>query len=68
MRSLNLLGSCHCVKSVRIKSFSGLNARKYRPEKLRIRTLFKQCVSVKAEAPLSSVSSQCFYLFQRWEF
>ena len=32
----------NCVKSVRIRSFSGPNARKYRPEKLRIRTLFTQ--------------------------
>ena len=41
----------HCVKSVFIWSFSGryfpafsLNAGKYRPEKLRIRTLFMQCI------------------------
>ena len=39
----------HCVKSVRIRSFSGPyfpvfspNARKYGQEKLRIRTLFMQ--------------------------
>ena len=32
----------HCVKSVRIRSFSGPNAGKYRLEKLRIRTLFTQ--------------------------
>ena len=39
----------HCVKSTRIRSFSGLyfpafglNTRKYGPEKLRIRTLFTQ--------------------------
>ena len=31
------------IKSVRIKSFSGPNAGKYQPEKLRIRTLFTQC-------------------------
>ena len=33
---------CHYVKSVCIRSFSGPNAGKYGPEKLRIRTLFKQ--------------------------
>ena len=40
----------HCVKSVRIRSYSGLyfptfelNTGKYGPEKLRIRTLFTQC-------------------------
>ena len=32
----------HCVKSVRIRSFSDPNAGKYIPEKLRIRTLFTQ--------------------------
>ena len=32
----------HCVKSVRIRSFSGPNAGKYGPEKLRIRTLCTQ--------------------------
>ena len=31
-----------CVESVRIWSFSGPNARKYGPEKLRIRTRFMQ--------------------------
>ena len=40
----------HCVKSVRIRSFSGpyfpgKNAGKYGTEKLRIRTLFTQCIS-----------------------
>ena len=45
----------HCVKSVFIWRFSGryfpafsLNAGKYRPEKLRIRTLFMQCIFKKA--------------------
>ena len=33
----------HCVKSVRILSYSGPNAGKYGLEKLRIRTLFTQC-------------------------
>ena len=32
----------HCVKSVRIRSFSGPNVRKYGPEKLRIGTLLTQ--------------------------
>ena len=42
---------CHCVKSVRIRSFSDTlyffvfnHNRKCLPEKLRIRTLFTQCV------------------------
>ena len=30
----------HYVRSVHIRSFSGTNAGKYGPEKLRIRTLF----------------------------
>ena len=55
-----LFAAFHCVKSVRIRSFSGPyfpafglntpylsvfspNTGKYRPEKLRIRTLFTQC-------------------------
>ena len=33
----------HCVKSVHIRSFSGPNAGKYGPDKLRIRTPFPQC-------------------------
>ena len=42
-------GAMHCVKSVRIRSFSvpflslfSPKAKKYDPEKLRIRTLFTQ--------------------------
>ena len=34
-----------CVKGVRIQSFSGSNAGKYRPEKLQIQTLFIQCLT-----------------------
>ena len=37
----------HCVKSVRIRSFSGPNAGKYGPENLRIRTLFTQWLSLE---------------------
>ena len=33
----------HCVKSVRIRSFSGPNAGKYGPENPRIRKPFTQC-------------------------
>ena len=48
----------HCVKSVRIQSFSGpyftvfsSNARKYGPEKLEMRTLFAQCLYRKQDLP-----------------
>ena len=34
----------HYVKSVGIRSFSGPNSGKYGPEKIRIRTLFTQCI------------------------
>ena len=34
----------HCMKSVRIRSFSGRNTGKYGPEKLRKRALFTQRV------------------------
>ena len=34
--------SRHCVKNVRIRSFSDPNAGKYRREKLQIWTIFKQ--------------------------
>ena len=59
LNTLRIVKKCHCVKSVRIWSFSGLyfpafglntvsifstNAGKYGPEKLRIRTLFMQWV------------------------
>ena len=33
-------GALHCIKNVHIRSFSGLNAGKCGPVKLRIRTLF----------------------------
>lgn len=33
----------HCVKRVRIRSFSGPHAEKYGQEKLRIWTFFRQC-------------------------
>ena len=33
----------HCIESVRIRSYSGPHAGKYRPEWQRIRTLFMQC-------------------------
>ena len=39
-------GQPHCVKSVRIRNFSGLNVEKYGPEKLRMRTLSTQCLLV----------------------
>ena len=46
--SINSLDS-HCVKSVQMRSFSGpyfsvfgLTSRKYRPEKIRVWTLFTQ--------------------------
>ena len=43
---------CHCVKSVRIRNYSGPYSvrmqRKYIPEKLRIQTLFTLCVIVFA--------------------
>ena len=54
----------HCVKSVYIRNFSGPyfpafglnterpNAGKYGPEKLRIRTLFTQCL-IEKSAPVS---------------
>ena len=34
----------HCMKSVRIRSYSGPDAGKYGPEQLRIRTLFTHCI------------------------
>ena len=40
-------GAWHCVKSVHIRGFSGPNAGKNGPEKLRIRTLFTQCDTFK---------------------
>ena len=35
---------CYCMKSARIRSFSGPNAGKYGPEKLRMRRLFTQFI------------------------
>ena len=47
LKLLNDIGSAqwkfHCVKSVRIWSFSGPYFPAFRPEKLQIRTLFRQC-------------------------
>ena len=34
----------HCIKSAHIRNFSGPNAEKYRPEKLRIQTFFRQWI------------------------
>ena len=68
-----MVAKYHCVKSVHIRSFSGLhflafglnteypeyllvfsrNAGKYGPEKLRIRTLFKQCMSLHNQLVMS---------------
>ena len=42
MRRFTFVEQRPCVKSVRIRSFSGPNARKYGPEKLRIQRLFTQ--------------------------
>ena len=49
----------HCVKSVRIWSFSGphfptfgLNTGKYGPEKLRTQTLFTQLIYVALKMPM----------------
>ena len=39
------------MKSIRIRSFSGRNAGKYRPEKLWKRTLFMQWTTGKTETP-----------------
>ena len=54
----------HCVKSVRIWSFSGLyfaafglNTERYGPEKLRIRTLFTQWVTIKKNRELQRAVS-----------
>ena len=54
----------HCVKIVRIWSFSGRyfpvfspNAKKYGPEKLRIRTLFTQCGCIIFELTVRDVTS-----------
>ena len=53
----------HCVKIVRIRSFSGPhfpafspNAGKYGPEKLRIQTLFTQCFSCENLTEMKSNS------------
>ena len=35
----------YCVKSVLVRSFSGPNAGKYGPEKIRIRALLTQCTA-----------------------
>ena len=61
--SKKLINSHDWVKSIRIRSFSGPyfpalglsvftpNAGKYRPEKLRIKTLFTQCIVVSGTLP-----------------
>ena len=65
--NINELKEAFTVKSVRIRSFSGLylsvlsqNAGKYGPEKLRIRILFTQCFCLfkltRALITLKSVS------------
>ena len=50
VRSFNPSGSLHCVKSVRIRSFFwsafSPNSGKYGPEKLQIRTFFKQFIAL----------------------
>ena len=43
METSNFLRVWHCVKSVCIRSYSGPYFPAFRPEQLRIRTLFTQC-------------------------
>ena len=45
------------MKSVRVRSTLGTNARKYGPENLRIRTLFVQCCSVNNDINVLSKKS-----------
>ena len=46
---------CHCAKSVHIWNFSGPNSGKYGPGKLRLRTLFKQCVVKNGDKNLRNI-------------
>ena len=65
-----ILSILHCVKSVRIWSYSGsyfpvfsLNAGKYGVQKLRIRALLTQCRGLPKAATCYSFGKQYFF----WE-
>ena len=61
-------GAWHYVKSAHIRGFSGPNAGKNGPEKLRIRTLFTQCDTFKKKKKKTCAKNLKYFLprSERW--